>query len=114
MILALVVGNVTSPIQIPDLDARTLLLVQPITPTGEHSTNARIAIDTVGAGEGDRVLIIDEGNSGRQILSLTGAPVKTLVVGVVDQVEIGGVSVYDHCSDANTDASRVADTGAKT
>ena len=114
MFLAQVIGHVPSPVQIHHLDARSLLLVQPITPTGEESANARIAIDTVGAGEGDRVLIIDEGNSGRQLLGTPAAPVKTLVVGVVDQVEIGGVSVYDHCSDANTDASRVADTGAKT
>ena len=97
MFLADVVGNVTSPVQIPDLDGRTLLLVQPLTPTGGPAGNARIAIDTVGAGEGDRVLVIDEGNSGRQILSAADAPVKTLVVGVVDHVEVGGEHVYDHC-----------------
>ena len=97
MFLADVVGNVTSPVQIPFLDGRTLLLVQPLTPTGEAAGNARIAIDTVGAGEGDRVLVIDEGNSGRQILNAPDAPVKTLVVGVVDHVEVGGEHVYDHC-----------------
>ena len=97
MFLADVVGNVVSPVQIPILDGRTLLLVQPLTPTGEAAGNARIAIDTVGAGEGDRVLVIDEGNSGRQILNAPDAPVKTLVVGVVDHVEVGGEHVYDHC-----------------
>ena len=97
MFLADVVGNVTSPIQIPILDGRTLLLVQPLTPTGEAAGNARIAIDTVGAGEGDRVLVIDEGNSGRQILNAPDAPMKTLVVGVVDHVEVGGEHVYNHC-----------------
>ena len=97
MFLADVVGNVTSPVQIPCLDGRTLLLVQPLTPTGEAAGNARIAIDTVGAGEGDRVLVIDEGNSGRQILNAPDAPMKTLVVGVVDHVEVGGEHVYNHC-----------------
>ena len=102
MFLAQVVGHVTSPVQIHHLDARSLLLVQPITPTGEESANARIAIDTVGAGEGDRVLIIDEGNSGRQILGTPDAPVKTLVVGVIDHIELGGESVYDHCKGIGT------------
>ena len=97
MFLADVVGNVVSPVQIPILDGRTLLLVQPLTPTGEAGGNVRIAIDTVGAGEGDRVLVIDEGNSGRQILGAPDAPVKTLVVGIVDHVELGGEHVYDHC-----------------
>ena len=97
MFIADVVGNVTSPVQIPILDGRTLLLVQPLTPRGETAGNARIAIDTVGAGDGDRVLVIDEGNSGRQILGTPDAPVKTLVVGVIDYIEFGGEHVYDHC-----------------
>ena len=97
MLIAEVVGNVTSPIQVDSLNGRTLLLIQPLTPAGSPSGNARIAIDTVGAGEGDRVLMIDEGNSGRQILGAPDAPVKTLIVGVIDHVEVGGESVYDHC-----------------
>ena len=97
MFLAEVVGNVVSPVQLKLLDGRTLLLLQPVTPTGEAAGNARIAIDTVGAGEGDLVLVIDEGNSGRQILDAPDAPVKTLVVGVIDYIECGGEHVYDHC-----------------
>ena len=102
MLIAEVVGNVTSPIQVDSLNGRTLLLIQPLTPAGSHSGNARIAIDTVGAGEGDRVLMIDEGNSGRQILGAPDAPVKTLIVGVIDHVEVGGESVYDHCEGVST------------
>ena len=97
MFLADVLGSVTSPVQLECLDGRTLLLLQPVTPAGAPSGNARIAIDSVGAGEGDRVLVIDEGNSGRQILGAPDAPVKTLVVGVIDHVEVGGEHVYDHC-----------------
>ena len=96
MFLADVLGSVTSPVQIECLDGRTLLLVQPVTPAGDRSGNARIAIDTVGAGEGDRVLIVDEGNSGRQILGVPDAPVKTLVVGVIDHVEVAGEHIYNH------------------
>ena len=97
MFLADVLGSVTSPVQLECLDGRTLLLLQPVTPAGAPSGNARIAIDTVGAGEGDRVLVIDEGNSGRQILGAPDAPVKTLVVGIIDHVEVEGEHVYNHC-----------------
>ena len=97
MFLADVVGNVVSPIQCEFLNGRTLLLVKPVTPHDTVAGNARIAIDTVGAGEGDRVLVIDEGNSGRQILAAGDVPVKTLVVGVVDHIELNGEHTYNHC-----------------
>ena len=96
MFLADVVGSVVSPIQIPAPDGRTLLLLRPVQPTGERTAKTRIGIDIVGAGPGDRVLVIDEGNSGRQLLGAPSAPVKTLIVGIVDEVEIGGQRVYDH------------------
>lgn len=96
MFLADVVGTVVSPVQIPILDGRTLLLLRPVAPDGAPTARTRIGIDRVGAGVGDRVLVIDEGNSGRQILEAPDAPVKTLVVGVVDYVETGGALRYDH------------------
>ena len=43
-----------------------------------------------------RVLVIDEGISGRQLLSAPNAAVKTVVVGVVDYVEVDGALLYDH------------------
>ncbi len=97
MFLADVVGNVISPIQCEFLNGRALLLVKPVTPRDTTAGNARIAIDTVGAGEGDRVLVIDEGNSGRQILAAGDVPVKTLIVGVVDHIELNGEHTYNHC-----------------
>ena len=87
MFLADVVGTVVSPVQIPILDGRTLLVVRPLTPDGRPTGRTRIAIDDVGAGEGDRVLVVDEGNAGRQLLGDPRGAVKTVVVGVVDSVE---------------------------
>jgi len=101
MFLADVLGHVTSPVQCEFLDGRTLLFVQPLNPDGAPTGRARIAIDTVGAGAGDRVLVIDEGNSGRQILGASEAPVKTLVVGIIDHIEVAGEHVYDHCEGAS-------------
>lgn len=95
MFLAEVVGTVVSPVQIPILERRTLLLLRPIGPDGRATGKTRIGIDRAQAGVGDRVIVIDEGNSGRQILDAPNAPVKTIVVGVVDYVEVGGKTTYD-------------------
>lgn len=96
MFLAEVVGTVVAPVQIPDLDGKKLLVVRPLTPDGRPTAKTRIGIDVVGAGIGDRVLVLDEGNSGRQILGDPDAAVKTIIVGFVDYVELEGELVYDH------------------
>jgi ethanolamine utilization protein EutN len=98
MFLADVIGTVVSPVQIPALDGRTLLLLRPVLPTGEPTGKTRIGVDRAQAGVGDRVLVLDEGNGGRQILAAPDAPVKTIVVAVVDYVEQGDALVYDHRS----------------
>ena len=96
MFLAQVIGTVVSPVQIPVLDGETLLLLRPLTPDGKRTGKTRIAVDRAGAGEGDRVLVLDEGNGARQILGDPKAPVKTVVVGVVDYVDTEDGRVYDH------------------
>ncbi len=96
MILAEVVGTVVAPVQIPVLEGKTLLILRPISPDGRPSGKTRIGVDRAQAGVGDRVLILDEGNSARQILGDKNAAVKTIVVAVVDYVETGGKLAYDH------------------
>ena len=95
MFLAEVVGTVVSPVQIPILDGEKLLLLRPVDPAGKATGRTRIGIDRVQAGVGDRVIVLDEGNSARQILEDPQGAVKTVVVGVVDYVESGGKLVYD-------------------
>ncbi len=96
MFLAEVVGTVVSPVQIQALDGRKLLIVRPVKPDGTPTAKTRIAVDTVQAGVGDRVLVLDEGNGGRQILGDPKAPVKTVIIGIVDYVDANGALVYDH------------------
>jgi microcompartment protein CcmK/EutM len=95
MFLADVVGTVVSPVQIPILEGRTLLILRPVTPEGAPTGKTRIGIDHIGAGVGDRVLVLDEGNGGRQLLGDPRGPVKTIVVGIVDHIDRGGAPVYD-------------------
>jgi microcompartment protein CcmK/EutM len=96
MFLADVIGTVVAPVEIPILAGRTLLLLRPLTPDGRPQGRARIGIDRARAGVGDRVLVLDEGNSARQILGAPEGAVKTIVAAVVDYVELGGRTVYDH------------------
>ncbi len=86
MKLGRVVGTVVSTINAPAFDGRTLLLCDLLDPSGQPAGGYLIAIDTVGAGAGETVLILDEGTSARQVLDAPGAPIRTLVVGIVDAV----------------------------
>jgi len=81
-----VVGTVVSTINAPAFDGRTLLLCDLLDPSGRPAGGYIIAVDTVGAGAGQTVLILDEGTSARQVLDAPGAPIRTLVVGIVDEV----------------------------
>lgn len=95
MFLAEVVGTVVSPVQIPVLERQKLLLLRPVGPDGKPSGRTRIGIDRAQAGVGDRVLVIDEGQSARQLMDEPKGAVKTIVVGVVDYVEAHGALRYD-------------------
>jgi ethanolamine utilization protein EutN len=87
MKLARVVGTVVSTIKAPILDDRALLLVDLLEPDGREAGGYLIAVDTVGAGAGETVLVLDEGTSARQIVGAPYGPLRTLVVGIVDAVE---------------------------
>jgi ethanolamine utilization protein EutN len=88
MKLARVVGTVVSTINVPIFEDRTLLLCDLIDPRGKVAGGYMIAVDTVGAGPGETVLLMDEGTSARQILGVKKGPVRTLVVGIVDDVAL--------------------------
>ena len=81
-----VVGNVVSTINHPVFDERKLLLVDLVGPDGAPAGGYQIAVDNIGAGAGETVLLIDEGNGARQVLQAPGAPVRTVVIGIIDEV----------------------------
>ena len=85
-----VVGEVVSTIKHEALVGWKLLLVAFDTPEGEPTGEEIIALDSVDAGVGDRVLIHDEGAGASQIMGTTRGPVRTMVVGVVDHVVWAG------------------------
>jgi ethanolamine utilization protein EutN len=82
-----VVGNVVATISAPAFAGRRLLVCDLLGESGEPTGAYTLAVDAVGAGAGETVLILDEGNSARQVVGIPDAPIRTVVVGVVDQVD---------------------------
>lgn len=84
-----VVGTVVSTINIPLLEEHRLLLCDVHDIDGEPD-GYTICIDVVDAGMGETVLILDEGNSARQILGVDTGAIRAVIVGVVDELAIDG------------------------
>jgi ethanolamine utilization protein EutN len=87
VILGVVAGRVYSTINHPFYDNRRLLLVDRIAPDGRPEGGYLIAVDSVGAGAGETVLVIDEGNSARQVVADRNAPIRSIIIGVVDEIQ---------------------------
>jgi microcompartment protein CcmK/EutM len=87
MILGRVVGSIVSTINHPFYDAKKILVVEKTDAAGAPLADYLIAVDTVDAGVGERVLVLDEGNGGRQIFASSDAPVRSVIVGIIDSVE---------------------------
>jgi microcompartment protein CcmK/EutM len=84
VILARVAGRITSTIHHGTLGGRKLLVCDTLDADGKPAGGYVIAIDLVGAGAGETVLVLDEGNGARQLIGVKDMPVRSVVVGVVD------------------------------
>jgi microcompartment protein CcmK/EutM len=83
VILGRVIGEIYGTIKHPFYEGKKLLVVERDHPAGSYL----IAVDSVGAGVGEPVLVLDEGNGARQVLDSPDGPVRSVVVGIVDHVE---------------------------
>ncbi len=86
MILAKVSGRIISTIHHPDMTGYKLLVCDKLNDRGQPNGNYVIAVDNIGAGAGETVIILDEGTGARQVLQADGMPVRSVIVGVVDHV----------------------------
>jgi ethanolamine utilization protein EutN len=72
----------------PAFAGRPMFVVQPIDEKGAPMGASFVAIDTVQAGVGDKVIVLTEGNGVRQILQMGDqVPIRSMIVGIVDHVE---------------------------
>lgn len=88
MFLGKVIGRIWSTIKNPGLEAQRLLLVQPITPSGDSTGKVLICTDSTGAGAGETVYWV----RGREAsFPFTGreVPSDATIVGIVDEINLG-------------------------
>ena len=88
MQLARVIGTVVATQKHQAFSGAKLLLVQPTTPNDEPKGTPLLAVDSVGAGVSERVLIVIEGRAAGEALGRKGAPVDAAIVGIVDAVDV--------------------------
>ncbi|MBG0770860.1 MAG: EutN/CcmL family microcompartment protein [Anaerolineaceae bacterium] len=88
MIIAKVVGTVVTTISHPHYKNRRLLVVQPIVTDDQEADGDFIALDNTHAGIGDTVLINRDGNGARQVLKNPDACIISVIIGIIDSVEI--------------------------
>lgn len=81
-------GTVVATIKHEAFHGQKLLLVDQLDLAGEPTGHYDICVDVVQAGVGDQVLVIDEGNGARQILKREIAPVRAVIVGIVDDIDL--------------------------
>lgn len=87
MILGEVIGNVWATKKDEKLNGLKLLVVKPLNFNGTKKDSTMVAADSVGAGIGDRVLIV-KGSSARMSNSGEKLPVDATIVGIIDSLEI--------------------------
>ncbi len=89
MILAKVKGNIVSTQKNPYLVSHKLMLIRQIDLKGNFTGNKDvIALDLIDSGIGDTVLVVQEGAAIKQILGHRKAPVHTMIVAIVDEIEV--------------------------
>lgn len=99
MIFARVSGTVVCTQKDEKLVGTKLLLVQPVDLAGASKGNPLVAVDAVGAGEGELVLLV-QGSSARQTSRTNNTPVDAVIFAIVDSVEQGGKSMFRKSKDA--------------
>ncbi len=90
MQIARVVGTVVSTQKHRKFEGAKLLLVQPLNLNETPRGTALLAIDGVGAGVHEKVLIVLEGRAAGEALGKKAAPVDAAIVGIVDTVDVQG------------------------
>ena len=88
MFIARVLGDVVASHRQAELAGRKLLLVRRLSLTGVEEGAEVIALDVIGVGVGERVLVVQEGGAARTLFHNPKIPAQAVVVGVVDRVDL--------------------------
>ncbi|MCI4443860.1 MAG: EutN/CcmL family microcompartment protein [Lentimicrobium sp.] len=93
MILGKVVGSVVSNTRSLDIDGAPFLLVEKTNQKGEKTGEFLIAVDIIGAGY-DEMVMVSESTSARETLLTTNKPLDALIVGIIDRISEDDKFVY--------------------
>ena len=88
MTIGRVIGTVVSTQKHAKFEGAKLLLVQPVDLNDQPKGPALLAVDGVGAGVFEKVLLVIEGRAAAEILGRKGAPVDAAIVGIIDEVHV--------------------------
>jgi ethanolamine utilization protein EutN len=89
MILARVLGNIVATKKNQRYESASIMLCQQVTPEGDETATTVLALNTVDAGVGDTVLIVQEGwSASTAATGKPGAAIDSAIVGVVDYVDL--------------------------
>jgi microcompartment protein CcmK/EutM len=86
--IARVVGTLVSTRKHQKFEGAKLLLVQPLTIDDTPRGTTLLAVDSVGAGLHEKVLIVIEGRAAAEALGRPGAPVDCAIIGIIDSVDV--------------------------
>ena len=89
LFLARVVGNVVSTVKHPAYHGKKILILDLIDNEGNSTGDYQIGVDYVGAGPGDLVIAGGPPGAAREVFNIKFAPIKVLVMGIVDKYYIG-------------------------
>ena len=89
MIIGKVIGNVVTSIQFPDYEGKKIMFVQPTDHLGNNKGTSFLAVDAVQAGVGDKVLVLEEGTGGRQIIGEKDSmTIKCVIAAIIDEINV--------------------------
>ena len=88
MIIGTVIGEVVATEKHPSHRGRKALLVQPLNLDDTHRGDPVVALDSVDAGVGERVLLIMEGYSAMTSVGRPNSPIDMAVIGIIDSVTL--------------------------
>jgi len=88
MLLCKVTGTIVATQKNKNLKGQKILMVQPIDLASQPIGRDLLALDTVDAGVGDTVLVVQEGQAAAQLLKSKDVPVHSMVVAVVDGLDV--------------------------
>ncbi|WP_462410563.1 EutN/CcmL family microcompartment protein [Neobacillus sp. Marseille-QA0830] len=95
MYVGIVVGSVVATRKDDDLVGKKLLIVEKVQPSGEKTGVIEVAVDSVGAGRGEYV-VVTKGKSAGNVFDKPASVIDAAIVAIVDSLEVEEVKSFEH------------------